>query len=135
MDIEILVGVDLWARTRQAIPPPPIRTASAISNVRKIEQTRDTAQQLNTFLGKELRKFDRIQGPTNKIEHVIRVKTDMPIKQKYRPRNPAIIDKEVEQMLHKIIEPSTSAWNFPIVIMKKRDGKHRFCINFRKVTR
>jgi len=85
----------------------------------------------------ELRKFDKVRGPTDKIEHTIRVKTNVPIKQRYRPRNPAmqaIIDEEVERMLHdKIIEPSTSAWSSPIVIVKKRDGKHRFCIDFRKV--
>jgi len=46
----------------------------------------------------------------------------------------AIIDTEVEHMLHEgIIEPSKSAWSSPIVIVKKHDGKPRFCIDFRRV--
>jgi hypothetical protein len=59
------------------------------------------------------------------------------VKQRYRPRNPfmqGIIDEEVDKMLAEgVIEPSDSPWSSPIVLAKKKDGKHRFCIDFRKV--
>jgi len=46
----------------------------------------------------------------------------------------AIIDKEVDKMLEDGVEPVRSAWSLPIVIIKKRDNSHhRFCIDFRKV--
>jgi len=32
-----------------------------------------------------------------------------------------------------VIEPSQSPWSSPIVIAKKKDGRPRFCIDFRKV--
>lgn len=32
-----------------------------------------------------------------------------------------------------VIEPSDSAWSLPIVVVRKKDGKHRFCIDFRRV--
>jgi len=38
MDIAILIGVDLWARTRQAIPPPPIRTDARNPEVHRVEK-------------------------------------------------------------------------------------------------
>ena len=41
--------------------------------------------------------------------------------------------KEVDRMLADgIIEPSSSDWSSPIVMIKKND-KYRFCLDFRKV--
>ncbi|KAL6421457.1 hypothetical protein ACFW04_012928 [Cataglyphis niger] len=100
-------------------------------------RTTNEKEKLQEFLRKEFGKFEGISGPTNKIQHRIRLKNDAPIKQRYRPRNPAmqaVIDQEVENMeAAGVIEPSTSAWSSPVVLVKKKDGKYRFCFDFRKV--
>jgi len=100
-------------------------------------QTTNEKEKLQEFLEIELGKFEKVRGPTNKVEHNIRLRDSTPIKQRYRPRNlamQAIINKEVDEMLEQgVIEPSHSPWSSPIVIVKKKDGKFRFCIDFRRV--
>jgi len=141
LDSPVLIGIDLWARLGLAIPAPPWQHPASKGGGRVLTGTTPSdpteATRLKEFLRTELAAFGRIKGPTNKIEHTIRVKTTHPIKQRYRPRNPAmqkIIDDEVEEMLrNNIIEPSTSPWSSPVVIVRKKDGRPRFCIDFRKV--
>ena len=33
----------------------------------------------------------------------------------------------------EIMEPSTSDFNTPVVLVKKKEGTHRFCIDFKKL--
>lgn len=89
------------------------------------------------MLQTEVQKFTEIQGPTHLVTHHIRLRDPTPIKQRYVPRNPkmqAIINEEVDRMLSEgVIEPSESAWSSPTVIVRKKDGKPRFCVDFRKL--
>lgn len=46
----------------------------------------------------------------------------------------AVINAEVEKMEREdVIEPSQSAWSSPIMVVRKKDGGHRFCIDFRRL--
>jgi len=142
LDGPMLIGIDLWARFGLTIPPPPkgsrkSAAARKLGRLAAATTSAEEARRLQEFLEVELATFEHVQDPTDRAEHVIRVKTDTPIKQRYRPRNPAmqqVIDEEVQEMLqNKVIEPSTSPWSSPIVIVRKRDGRPRFCIDFRRV--
>ncbi|XP_025264171.1 uncharacterized protein LOC112637817 [Camponotus floridanus] len=141
MEDEILIGIDLQAKLQIGVPPPPkkiIRKILRCNAARGLAvQTAREKEELQQFLEKELKLFKEVHGATNKVEHDIRLRNTTPLKQRYRPRNPAmqaIINEEVGKMLaDDIIEPSHSPWSSPIVLVKKKDGKHRFCIDFRKV--
>ena len=48
--------------------------------------------------------------------------------------NRRIIDETIDEMLESnIIRRSRSPWSFPVVIVDKKDGSKRFCVDFRKL--
>ena len=73
----------------------------------------------------------------------VRMKLDTgehpPVKMKpYRtPLNKrAVIDNAVDKMLEAgIIRRSRSPWNFPVVVVDKKDGSKRFCVDFRQLNK
>lgn len=75
-------------------------------------------------------------GGTQLVEHVIETDSS-PIKQRYYPVNPImqrIIDEELDKMLEMgVVEPSSSGWSSPVLMVPKKDGTHRFCVDFRKL--
>lgn len=75
-------------------------------------------------------------GCTSLVQHVIKTNAT-PIKQRYYPVSPVIqrqINIELDEMLRQdIVEPSTSAWSSPILLVKKKDGGYRFCVDYRKL--
>ena len=75
-------------------------------------------------------------GQTTVVKHDIEV-TGFPIRQR-TCRLPValkeVVHQEVQGMLSSgVIRPSSSPWNSPLVLIKKKDGTWRFCIDFRKV--
>ncbi|KAK7910159.1 hypothetical protein WMY93_014843 [Mugilogobius chulae] len=81
--------------------------------------------------------FTAEPGKTTLIEHVIRLKDKNPIRQRpYRVPQQLVaqLRQEIESMLELgVIEPSTSEWCSPVVIVFKKDGSLRICIDFRKL--
>ncbi|KMQ81703.1 reverse ribonuclease integrase, partial [Lasius niger] len=106
LESDVLIGVDLWARTGIILPPPPpptnLDTAPTCGKLGGLTPTSAyERQRLEAFLATELEKFKAVRGLTDKASHQIRLKHATPIKQRYRPRNPAmqaIIDREGAEM-------------------------------------
>lgn len=77
-----------------------------------------------------------IQG-TDLMEHEIRLTDDKPIRlRQYKVPHALkpVLKEQVAQLLDSgVIRPSSSAYGFPVVLVKKRDGSHRFCVDFRRL--
>eukprot|EP00112_Aurelia_sp_Birch-Aquarium-sp1_P002037 Seg1221.15 transcript_id=Seg1221.15/GoldUCD/mRNA.D3Y31 product="Zinc finger protein GIS2" protein_id=Seg1221.15/GoldUCD/D3Y31 len=76
-------------------------------------------------------------GLTSHAEHKIETGDAPPIKQLPR-RLPNALKPVVEEQVHEMLQndvivPSKSPWASPIVLVKKKDGTWRFCIDFRKL--
>ena len=74
-------------------------------------------------------------GQTGMVQHKIDTGTSMPIRQP--PRRLPLAQREeadnaVQDMYKQgLIEPSESPWASPIVLVRKKDGSLRFCVDYR----
>jgi hypothetical protein len=76
-------------------------------------------------------------GHTTIVQHDIDTGDALPIRQP--PRRPPmtqqpVIEEEVQKMLEAgIIERGQSPWASPVVLVQKKDGSIRFCVDYRKL--
>ena len=96
------------------------------------------AQELRNLLtsyGDVFSRGNHDLGCTDLTEHTIDTGDQRPIK--LPPRKVPLGKRdEAEEMIRDmkqqgLIEPSKSPWSFPVVMVKKKDGSLRFCIDYR----
>ena len=108
--------------------PLPVSTELDVSHLSKDQQS-----QVRALLHPEI--FQEYPGRTNLIEHDIVLKPDATVRRmSYRIPERLLVSlkKEVDLMLSLgIIQQSRSEWCNPVVLVPKKDGTIRFCIDFR----
>lgn len=74
-------------------------------------------------------------GHTGVIKHQIITTDPIPVRKKAYPvpmSKQQFIDDEVASMIARgIVRPSTSPWAAPVVLVPKKDGRMRFCVDYR----
>ena len=87
--------------------------------------------QIQKFLKKNKELFASADTVTMKID----TGNNPPIKLRpYRTpiQNRQVIEKTIDEMMGaNIVRRSKSLWSFPVVIVDKKDGSKRFCVDFR----
>ncbi|MEW8548544.1 MAG: reverse transcriptase family protein, partial [Candidatus Thiodiazotropha sp.] len=76
-------------------------------------------------------------GKCDLVKHQIKLTDDQPFKEPHRRIPPALF-QEVREHLREMIEagairPSESPYSSNVVIVRKKDGSIRFCVDFRKL--
>ena len=117
-----------------ASQPGPVRQPPVPEHLSSLQQ-----QQLNDLFKEFSDVFSQGEddlGCTPLLEHTIETHGP-PLRQPYRRQNPAVRREEmaqVQQMLASdVIRPSYSPWASPVVMVKKKDGSLRFCVDFRQL--
>ena len=97
----------------------------------------DQQQQMQQTMDQFPAVFQAKPGRTTLTEHEIHVGDSAPIRQKpyripYSRRE--VVKRELGEMMEAgVIRPSTSPWASPIVLVEKKDGGIRFCVDYRKL--
>ena len=99
----------------------------------------EKVSQVKRLLGNYKDILTDLPGQTNVVMHEIRVTTEHPVRLKPYPLPHAVRDSvkvEVKSMLDMgIIERSDSPYASPIVLIRKKDGSNRFCIDYRQLNK
>ena len=76
-------------------------------------------------------------GRTDHLRHCIPTGDAPPVRQAVRripPHRRTVVQNLLDDMLQKdVIQPSSSPWAAPIVLVQKKDGSTRFCVDYRKM--
>lgn len=119
---------------------PSLTANEGIADV-KINQhlTKSQCQQIDHLLDEFRDVFSDVPKQTECIEHDIILTNDTPITLRPYPlplASEEVVEKEVNDMLASgIIQESDSPYASPIVLVKKKDGSTRFCIDFRRINK
>ena len=101
------------------------------------EGQRNALKELITTYKDVFSNNDEELGYCDTILHSIDVGDSPPVRQRYRRLHPPIrdeVNKELSKMERQgLIEKSTSPWCSPLVPVKKKNGKIRICIDYRKL--
>lgn len=142
----LILGIDFWMRMgiipdlysgewkfRSADP-----VATKINAIHSLDSLKPDQRFLPQVISEMFSSMDKKIGCTSLVELVIRTEST-PIKQRYYPLSPAHqkeVNKELEEMLaNDIVEPSESLWSSPIVMIKKKTGGWRFCVEYRALNK
>ena len=121
---------------QNTLPPHLIDVLDAATELTPIQRARAA-----TLLAKHVKTFPApgtpITGRTEAVMHDIDTGSTRPIRcnpRKLSPKKIKIQQELVDKMLEEgQIEHSVSAWSAPTVLVTKKDGTTRFCVDYRRL--
>ncbi|XP_011171540.1 uncharacterized protein LOC105204179 [Solenopsis invicta] len=151
LTVDIILGTDFINQTEITINQDGIKITkpNALVLLSQIELQQNNDELIHTDLNidNESRKtvecmmsaYKPNKIKTTDIELKITLKEETPIYQSPRrlpPKERESVEKQVNDWLHEgIIEPCSSEYASPVVVVKKKNGSLRLCVDYRKLNR
>eukprot|EP00064_Thunnus_orientalis_P018825 superscaffoldBa00004470_g18931 len=102
--------------------------------------TPDQQREMTSLLRRWTKVFsshDEDFGCTGFVKHQIPTGSAPPSRERYRPVSPSLYTKLqtlLQNMLENgVVRESASPWTAPIVLVKKKNGSWRFCVDYRRL--
>ncbi|XP_056114186.1 uncharacterized protein LOC130090696 [Rhinichthys klamathensis goyatoka] len=132
------VAVDIVEAGKGEQMEPPVEMLRDLQG--RDDLTERQKQDFKALLQRWVRVFalhEEDFGHTDAVQHQIHTNDAPPVREKYRPL-PPMMYQEMRTLLadmleKKVIQPSSSPWAAPIVMVRKKDGSWRFCVDYRKL--
>lgn len=144
-EVKVLKSDPLADKHHSATPAYTHQQTTSVNNKTGVDLedtslSQEQKQQVLNFLSQWQSVFS--QGPndsgrTNLVEHEIHLETEQPFKEPHRKIPPALL-QEVREHLKEMLEIGAirefnSPFSSNIVLVRKKDGSIRFCIDYRKL--
>lgn len=133
LDVNVLSSCD----TATASTPPDVLQQAIDADLPPAQR-----DQLAALLQNFTSAFDlphTALGRTSVVTHAIDTGTNAPLRQRpYRvsASERQVIADNVDDMLRRgVIQPSNSPWASPVVLVTKKDGSIRFCVDYRRLNK
>ena len=121
------------------VPTFPLDRTEGPESVKLDAENRERHADLMSIVRQYPKVLSDLPGKTKLSPCRIELTDDGPIRVKQYPLPHSqrdAIAQEVKEMLRLgVIEPSTSPYTSPVVIVKKKDGKNRFCVDYRQLNK
>lgn len=116
---------------------------SRLLNMLDLSESDCNSEQVDTLKGLLSQDTDIFEidsselGHSNVVQHVINTGDSAPIKQ-HPYRTPIVQREKIAQLIKQmqqqgIVKPSCSPWASPVVLVPKKDGSTRFCVDYRRL--